>query len=187
MAMDDMRIDFDACRRYILNGGDVLVDGYHQRYEILRPWKQEIKAMFSIQELPTPQRLPGAEDLVVHVRLTDYFYNPGFGYSFEEILAVIRSQRYDRLMVMTDEPSHPFIQRLQSEFAAIPGQPESPLADFAVLMAARRLVMTPSTFSWWAAWLGPAAQIHFPRDRGIWQVHKGIDLWVDDEPRYVAY
>ena len=37
-----------------------------------------------------------------------------------------------------------------------------PLHDFRWLRAARHVVLSPSTFAWWAAYLGAAEAIHFP-------------------------
>jgi hypothetical protein len=42
-------------------------------------------------------------------------------------------------------------------------------------------------FSWWAAWLGNAQEIHFPANRGIFRENSGIDQWFGGERRWVAY
>lgn len=54
---------------------------------------------------------------------------------------------------------------------------------FCFLMRAPRLVMAHSTFSWWAAFLGGAAEVHFPLTRQFEGV-TGPSIAVD-EARYV--
>jgi hypothetical protein len=167
----------------------VVLNGYHQRYEILRRMKQPLKAMLSVLDGPQPEQLPGSDDLVVHVRLGDYFsprVAARYAYPLEEVARVARSQQYGKLYVVTDEANHPFIQRLQSELNAIVVQ-RSALADFAFLLAAKRLVITPSSYSWWAAWLSNAQTIFFPLEKGVWLRKNNVNLWVDDEARYVPY
>ena len=186
---DMMRLDYAACGRHLREGAQIVVDGYHQRYEILRPFKRRLKKLLSNVDLPAIEHPPEPRDLVVHLRLTDYFWPdlaPRFGYSLEDLRCLISRQSFDRLIVITDEPAHPFVQQLREEFdAAAVGN--EPLADFALLFKAHRLILTPSTFGWWAAWLGCAEEIFFPRYRGIWNANRDIDLWVDDEPRYKEF
>ncbi|MFZ2639489.1 MAG: hypothetical protein WA117_00765 [Verrucomicrobiia bacterium] len=182
-------IDIEACVQHLRLSGDVVIDGYHQRYEILRPMKHPIKALLSKVEGPKPETMPGPEDLVVQIRLGDYFSPrlvPRYGYPLEDVVVLIRKQRFDRLYLTTDEPSHPFIQRLQSEFGAALGG-KHPLEQFAFSIMARRLVVTPSSYSWWAAWLSNAEQVFFPVEKGVWLRKNQVNLWVDDEPRYIPY
>ncbi len=184
-----MRVDYNACLQHLRDGGQIVVDGYHQRYEIIRPFKNQLKKLLRPADLPVPARLPSSEDLVLHLRLGDYF-RPDlarrFGYPLEDLRQVISRQRFERLIVATDQPDHPFIHQLRDEFDASVGEHDVQ-ADFALLLAARRLILTPSTFSWWAAWLGAAEEILFPRYWGIWKANPDIDLWVDDESRYQEY
>lgn len=183
-------INLDACEQSLRLGRDVLIDGWHQRYEILRPMKLGIKSVLSQMEGPAPEQMPASDDLVATVRLGDYFtpdHVRVFGYPLEDVLKVIRSQRFGRLWYLTDEPDHPFIRQLECEFKAAPGA-RNVLQQFAFIKSATRLIITPSTFSWWAAWLSRAEEIYFPHEKGCWRQAVGrIKLWVNDEPRYVAY
>ena len=72
-------------------------------------------------------------------------------------------------------------------------QSGSKLEDFNALRASSNLVLSVSSYAWWAGWLSKASQVFFPvvgffdqaraRQRPPdWQQ----DLWVDDEPRYLA-
>lgn len=57
------------------------------------------------------------------------------------------------------------------------------LEAFCYLQRAPRLVLADSTFSWWAAFLGNATEVHFPSGN----LSNIMTQWmvVDDEPRYV--
>ena len=41
--------------------------------------------------------------------------------------------------------------------------------DYRTLYHARRIVMSPSTFSWWASWTGHATEIYQPHEFGFWR------------------
>jgi len=62
--------------------------------------------------------------------------------------------------------SHPIVRRLVRERGAVlyrGGSDRNPLVDFQFLSFARHVVMTPSTFYWWAVFLGQSdATVHVP-------------------------
>jgi hypothetical protein len=186
---NEPRIDLDACLGHLGGGGDVVINGCPQCYGMMLPMKREIKALLSDSRFPSPIRRPGPDDLVVHVRPGDYLAPesaPRLARPLEDLLAVIERQSFRRLFIATDEPAHPFIQLLRGEFRCIIGG-KNELDDFAMMLCARRLVLAPSMFSWWAAWLGNAQEIHFPANRGIFRENSGIDQWFGGERRWVAY
>lgn len=184
------RIDLEACERHLRDGTDVVIRGWHQRYEILRPLKQDVKQMFQRVDCREPEHMPGKDDVVVSIRLGDYFWPENikyYAYSLIDVLNAVKELRCRRIWYVTDEPSHPFIRRLEVECEARLGALD-PLEQFVFIRKAKRLVITPSTFSWWAAWLSQAELVLFPRGRGIWGINTlHADLWVDDEARYIAY
>jgi hypothetical protein len=184
----DHRLDLARCAAHLGSGGDVIVDGFHQLYEIYKPFKGLLKTAFSKVVTPGTYVETSREDLVVHVRLGDFFkqFFEKDNYDLGLVHSLIKQQSFRRLVVVTDSPEDPFIERLRSDFAAEVARGDR-LSDFVTLMRAKRLLITPSTFSWWAAWLSEAEHIFFPRGRGSWGRIKGINLWVDDEERYVAY
>lgn len=60
--------------------------------------------------------------------------------------------------------NEPLLKKLSREFGAkrleFPQSDE--LSDFCYMLKAKQLVLQPSTFGWWAAWLSSATEIHFP-------------------------
>lgn len=182
-------LDLDLCIRHLQMGNDVLVTGYHQRYEILRDsgLKQELRRLLQPMGAPIPIFEP--EDLVVHVRIGDYFLpqrNPKFAYPLDDLRGRINGCAYEQLWVASDTPLHPFVQSLKQDLGACIID-AGPLPTFMTLVGAPQLIMSPSSFSWWGGWLGNAKLVFYP-NKGVWaNACNGNDLWVDDEPRYHRY
>jgi hypothetical protein len=66
-----------------------------------------------------------------------------------------------------EQRQHPTVQRLVREYDAVvysagDNLPVPWLYDFAWLSAARHVVISPSTFGWWAAVLGDPERVYFP-------------------------
>ncbi|KAH8049962.1 hypothetical protein JL721_11536 [Aureococcus anophagefferens] len=157
--------------------GCVKTIGYFQQYAffagvstLLRSW-MKFKAV-ELTEDPRP------DDVVVHVRLCDsplHFYKY---YSYENYFEHIFRHLEPapaRIRVVTgcDERKpgvvRELVERLGAErvFTAIAdGTSKKPhrsvAADFLYMTRAKRLVVTESTYSWWAAYLGAADEVHAP-------------------------
>jgi hypothetical protein len=183
-----MTVDWPGCQAAAARGQDIVLDGYCQRYEYYRTHKAPLKALLQPDTICPREFSPG--ELVVNVRLgEEYFWPVGtspFSYDLAKLEQVIAAQRFSQLHVVTDVRDHKFLQALRYKFSAEIHH-QLPLEDFALLMQARQLIISPSSFGWWAAWLGQAQRILFPHQRGIWGVCPGLDLWVDDEPRYAEW
>ena len=185
----DPAVDLHRCVRHIEDGGDLVVQGYHQLYEIYRPYKALLRPLLGQIDAPPSRTRVCEDDLVAHVRLGDYFSAENrtrFDYGLSEYAEIIGARKFARLVVVTDSPGHPFIDHLRRRFNAELTSGDK-MDDFQLMMHAKRLIITPSTFSWWAAWLGEANEIFLPVERGIWKKANGIDLWVSDEDRYHPY
>jgi hypothetical protein len=185
----DPRVDLVHCTRHIEDGGNLVVQGYHQFYEIYRPYKALLRPLLRQFDAPRPVMKLDEDDLVAHVRLGDYFASGNrerFDYGLREFAEFIAGQSFARLIIVTDSRDDPFIDHLRRRFDAQLATGDK-IDDFQTMMHAQRLIITPSTFSWWAAWLSDAEEILLPVERGIWKKANGIDLWVSDEVRYHPY
>ncbi|KAK7232041.1 hypothetical protein SO694_0003117 [Aureococcus anophagefferens] len=174
--------------------GCVKTIGYFQQYAffagvstLLRSW-MKFKAV-ELTEDPRP------DDVVVHVRLCDsplHFYKY---YSYENYFEHIFRHLEPapaRIRVVTgcDERKpgvvRELVERLGAErvFTAIAdGTSKKPhrsvAADFLYMTRAKRLVVTESTYSWWAAYLGAADEVHAPAS--------GVVPVPYQEPHYVFH
>lgn len=142
------------------------------------PSQDECRAMFYT---PRPAgNLLDRYSVFVHIRGTDY------GTSFHRfmddarpkadiILRCIRAAGTtpDKAVALTDDPA--YAEGLGIGFAGI--YSNSPMDDFLTLVHAPRIVMSPSTFSWWAGYLGRHERVVFPRN--IWPHDHGV---LDNDP-----
>jgi len=112
------------------------------------------------------------DEIVLHLRLGDYFSSHRnrnrFGYPVEAIFKLVAQLDYKRCLIVTDTPRHQAVERLVREHCGLLVASNRD-HDYRTLFHARRLIMSPSTFSWWAAWSGHATEIYFPREMGYWQ------------------
>ena len=101
---------------------------------------------------------------------------------------VLGNTTWDRVILVTGSSNDPLTKKIVNRFQAklVAG---SMISDFYIISMAKKVVLTPSTvswiivcqsatwisiaeclifrvqFSWWAAWLGDATEIHFPGKR----------------------
>jgi len=165
----------------LLMGNHVVVNGHHQQYRHYREHKEAIRTLFMFHGMPSHD--PRPDDLVVHLRLQGQWEQ--WPYDLDVVRTQVSAWRNGNVIIVTDQPLHPYIVanfRKPGYFIVS----QSLEQDFCTLLRAKRLVITPSTFGWWAAMLGQAEEVFFPEKQGIWR-KPYIDLWVDDESRYIKY
>jgi hypothetical protein len=157
--------------------------------------------------------VPGLEDLVIHFRSYDYgrrrrltgariqftgFRTDNFQAApFRFFKKVIDDHREIHplgavwLVLEQKAQAHPIVNRLVSEanakvFAGCKLSKGNAMCDFRFMMAASTLVLSPSTFSWWAAYLG-TGQVHFPVLPGTIGPNFPWCLLVINDSRWVYY
>lgn len=167
----------------------IFLRGYFQRYEYFQPYKEAIRKHWLIADLaPPPQH--SAREIVLHVRRADYIQQ-GWATPFEFYEEVIEMARCDRAFILTDAPKDPFFRRFKKYRPVIVHN--SQMEDFAMLRSFKKMVISESTFSWWAAFLSEAEEIYMPKSKnGIWSgktdQHLGIDMRINlevfDEERF---
>jgi len=160
----------------------IVLRGWFQRYEYFQPFANQIRSWL-YRPLSTVAR-PHPRDLVVHVRRRDYLWH-GWALPFSWYEQLIETSNFRNLILVTDDPTDPFFWRFRRYSPIL--RSESADADFDYLMSARQLALSPSSFAWWAAFLGQAEWIGFPVPyEGIWSVDnkEGVNLRVWDDCRY---
>ncbi len=191
------RLDLTELRRQPLP--DLLViKGHFLRYENFHPYKTAIRESWLVSDRAI-EKLP-ADVLTIHVRSGDIWKisgkrrvkadYPALPFSYYE--EIVSSRLWSRILVVSEDAGDPMVQKLASRFGA-EVRSGSPLDDFNQLRASANLVLSVSTFAWWAGWLSHAQRIYYPvaglfdpdrqRLRSFEWQH---DFWVGDEDRYIA-
>ena len=62
----------------------------------------------------------------------------------------------------------------------------TPLQQFALIKSANKVLLTASTYCWWAAFLSNASEIYYPWINDLIPTETGVNWFVDDEQRYIV-
>lgn len=169
--------------------------GYFQRYELLKPYKEKIRNDWLKLQGSFFETL--LDSLYIHVRRTDYVggdtAKQGVATTIDEYARCIGEfPDAKRIVLMTDNVNDPFMKEFH-KFGLpvyIDNQPWD--IDFLSLASCRWMIMSQSTYSWWAGFLGRAEKIVCPMFPGtFWNRGIGLygpaspdypNLYVDDEP-----
>lgn len=178
---------------------NVVVDGLFQDYPFLKPHRDYIRSRWLAFEDAHPVP-PGPDDVVVHLRGGDVWSwnrEPGQGahrvLPLSFYLTALESRSFERLFIVCQDLDDPVAQLLRERYGGLVisgGEVE----DFRFLASARRMVLSASTYAWWAGWLSDADEIHFPvcdyfgQDNGNWyREREKINLIIEDDPRYILH
>lgn len=135
---------------------DMLLEAFRQDDHVISSHGYTLKEFMTT---PSPIRL-NPEDIVLHIRLGD------FGKLVADPvpqIAILRRLQPKRLIIVCAKPNttEENYLKLFEEFRPI-FQHGTELEDFAVLREARRIMVTNSTFSWFAAFVGQATERWIP-------------------------
>ena len=165
----------DTHKRFL--EGDIGLLGYFQHSEPLVQCRRRILERLATDTTPiskhgttmrefietAPPIVPAPNDIVMHVRLGDF---AGAGLVIDPVpqLAILRRTRHSRLIIVCAKPTSDAEKNYLKLFEAFHPiyQHGTELEDFAVLRSAKRILVTNSTFSWFAAYLGDAAERWIP-------------------------
>lgn len=126
-------------------------------------------------------------DIVVHLRLGDYFssrFNGRYEYRVEVVRDLIKTLEYEKCIIVTDEPNSSKL----NIFKELPNciiNSSDVLYDYRTINNAKRIIMTSSTFSWWAAWTSDANEIYCPI-HDFWESIYKTDM-IFKEERVIPY
>ena len=164
----------------------LVLHGYFQRYEYYQPFKKQIRKQWLAPDLP-PQ--PANSGMVLNIRRGDYI-QMGWATPFEFFRRLIDAAGCKQVFIVTDEPADPFFRRFKKYDPVV--FHKSPLEDFSMLISFKKMVISQSTFSWWAAFLSEAEEVIMPHsENSLWSgnhkylnVDMRINLTVSDESRF---
>lgn len=158
----------------------IILNGYFQRYEYYEKYSDEIKKWLYFKN----QYKQLSNDLVVHIRRDDYITH-GYTLTFESYKKMIESVSFNKIYITTDSPNDVFLKKFDAYNPVIVNN--SCIEDFKFISSFNKIIISQSSYSWWAAFLSNATEIIFPvTDFGIWgEISRpDIDLKIVDESRY---
>lgn len=169
-ASDLQYLDLDAVFNH---GGHVFLHGYWQKYYYYTAHKDKIQQWYSYDDSQFDK--PGPEDVVMHLRLGDQLHPEKIGLpdTVQPYIDVLNTIPHKRCILVSDEPNEPFLAPLRA-LPTVEVRSGSPMADFTMIKYAKRIIISQSTFAWWAAFLGSPEQVWAPLiasgRRGNWKM-----------------
>ncbi len=144
----------------IKDGTDVA--GYFQTEKYFKEFKNDVLRWFAFSEgqfagiRAKYAHIDLKESTAIHIRLGDYaspqltFYTPRRFY-FRKALELVRHKKH--ILVFSDDPAlaRIYFKGMKGDFTFIEGNQDP--EDFYLMSSCRDIICSPSSFSWWAAYL----------------------------------
>lgn len=151
------------------HSGDIVVDSYVQKYSYYTDHKEDLKDFYFEYSCDTPT----IDGLTLHIRNGDYKildWYLGLD-AYEKIIQTLAPSSLHIVVENVDDD----ILTLRDKYGAniVASDMKS---DFIHIVRSKEIVISQSTFAWWAAFLGNPEHIHIPISRR--GISKG--LWVDN-------
>jgi hypothetical protein len=154
-----------------LRGKVILVNGHFENHDFVKDIKSQLVESFGLDRIKLTQFPEGSNNMGIHVRLGDIsnnkiaWHRPSPMKYFTNII----DNTYDNLYCLTDSPDHSMIEELKELYPRMRIiHNDTPSMDMSFLSQCDNIIMSQSTFAWWAAFLSNAKTIHFPI-QGHWQ------------------
>jgi len=148
----------------------IVLDGYFQRYEYVRALRPQIREWFR-RGSTTPL---SDDSLTIHLRSGDIWemkgslsrpmHPPHPSYPALPVSyyrKIIESRPWKAAYLVCEKPGDP-VARCLLDRGDVTFVGKDPFGDFDFLRSSRNIVLSVSTFAWWAAWLSDASRIYFP-------------------------
>jgi hypothetical protein len=158
----------------VLNhSGDIVVDSYVQRYQYYDNYRDDLKRFYVESQIPST----GSIDTTLHIRNGDYKtldWYLGLD-SYYKILSEINFNSLDIVANHIDDD----VMKLSDKYNANVYN-SSTIEDFIFLSNSKNIILSQSTYAWWAAFLGSPENVYIPVSRkhiskGIWLDKPSID------------
>jgi hypothetical protein len=169
--------------------GDIIINSFLQKSSYYIDSIDTLRDVFGIH----PREVINKDQLVVHVRETDYNQLGEFlGYDFYK--KMIDYSGFDSVKIVTDNSKCETVNRLIDDGCELvsDGYVDSfsvhcdsrALGDFKTLLYSENIALSQSSFSWWPSFLGYHKRIIFPYSTqlGMWPItpkKDNIDLYFD--------
>ena len=177
-------IDMDAVCHH---AGGVLLQGYFQKHNIYLEHREQIKKWF-LYDTSILNNKQNQYDVVIHIRLTDYVSSNHYIHP-DKLYALYKSLDVGSALVITDDRDSPLLDIFRKD-STVDLEHSSVLQDFHYLSNCKRLIMSQSSFSWWASFLGNQESVYVPylgTESDYWKYNplkNDIDL-IPDYSKYI--
>lgn len=166
-------IDFELIRQH--NGGIVLAV-WGQNYSYYESHIDKIKNWFNISDSEQSFAKPEEDALVIHLRLEDYV-SEGIVLDPKAIITQAQKLKCNRGYIVTNDITHPQVEYFKK--CGFKLFHNSLLNDFIFLKNAKNLIISQSSYSWWAGVLG-SGNVYVPwlnvnNKSSHWPVNPGPD------------
>lgn len=151
-------IDIETILKH--NGG-ILLDTFAQRMAYYEEYYDQLKHWFDVPNIGMDA--PLSTDLVIHLRLEDYqFHNIVLpvDYLYNQAVDIVKNCGCTRGWIVTNDRNHPQVKYFTDRGFLLYNKSE--LNDYIFMREAKNLIISQSTFSWWAGYLGNG-NIYVPR------------------------
>ena len=160
---------------------DIIVDSFVQKSRYYIPYRNELISLFNIKLNNSINQ----NKLVIHIRETDYCQLNWFlGYNYYK--EIITTSGFTDIIIVTDNSKCDTVKKLISEGCVLNTEgivnqfnvvsDNRAMHDFTTLLYSENIALSPSSFSWWAAFLGLHKKIIFPiLKNSIWKESPGLD------------
>lgn len=157
----------------------IVLDGFFQVADYYAPHRLALRRWFTLKPRDLP--FPADNDVAIHVRRGDFWMLGSVLSStwYRDRLAELDPARVFVFGVDVDDDVRAALSPWDTVY--VDG---SPMDDFALLQRFQRIVLSDSTFSWWAAFLSDAEVWHPTPERGLWSLEAGRAQLVVDAPRW---
>jgi hypothetical protein len=150
-------IDLEAAYNHI---GGIHLYGYWQKYYYYLPYRDKIREWFKYDD--NSYAKPDADDIVIHIRGK---YSAG---NVVELLVpiplfveTVKKLDYKNCILVTNEVTPGLLKSFEG-VRNVKIQSGTQMEDFTFMKHAKRLIMSQSTFSWWAMFLGNPDKVYVP-------------------------
>lgn len=151
---------------------NIRINGYFQKYEYIKPYADIIRKDW-LKIDPSMLYQVDENDIVVHIR----FHVGQAPVKFEYYEKALSMTTYKQLYICTDEPFHPYLkqfdpynpiikssQSFESYFYSTSWDDVTKMNidDFVFIASFNKIIISYSTYAWWAAFLSDATEIYAP-------------------------
>lgn len=152
---------------------NIELQGYFQRYKYLQLYAEKIRQEWLVPD-PRMTYTQDPDDIVVHVRAN----HPSCFVPFEYYEKALASTTYNRVFICTDEPKDPFLNNFKKYNPIVhstrslsqvmnagmswPDVSALNVDEFFFLCSFNKIIMSQSTFAWWAGYLSNAEEVYAP-------------------------